>query len=178
MSLKLKQYFLAVALSFLASCQEPQGTVVRFCDRSDYVSLTKKMLGREYIDMDLAVNRIYGPDTSDPIRIVRNETYFGMVEPMPLLVPRLDPRAPIQNEIRIQHGSFLVIFHPTDSQAGEFLGRVSRTSQRGQTNPVLTYRYSRQNGVYEIVTRVRTGDSYYDQVLKRCGGVKLFPQAA
>jgi hypothetical protein len=164
------------ALLALSCCQVPPSSVARFCDRSDYESFINRTLGLEYVDIDLAGRRLRGADVSDHVELVEAEQYFGMIEPLPLLIPKLKLNYPSRYAIRVTHGNISLLFRPIGSSSDEFMGDVYRTLPAGGASHVLTYKYSRRNGVYEIVSKSFARGRQYQQVLHQCGGAKLFRQ--
>jgi hypothetical protein len=147
---------------------------VRFCYRSEDASWIRGLLDQEYIDIDLASRRVIAPDITEHIELVRTDRYFGMLAPLPMLIPKLDSHSWGETETRITHEDLSLVFRPIDRSTGEFVGQMSRTLAGGARRRVLTYRYSARNGVAEFVTDIGVSSP---ELLRWCGGAKLFPQA-
>ena len=170
----VKPSYLLVALLAVGCCKGPPATAVRFCDRSEYESAINRVLGRHHIDIDIARGRISGSDVSDSVQIVDTKNYFGLDGPLPLLIPRLGVNT--GDTIQINHENLALKFKRSTPTSDEFVGYMSRISPQGKATPILEYEYTQDQGVYAIIRRSDSLNPRYIQVLRYCGGAKLYPQ--
>lgn len=169
---------LLTAALLLDGCRAPSDSAARFCFRNARDGFLERMLRPAYIDIDLADRRLYASDTSEPIDLVDETRHFGMIAPIALLVPRLGSRPAGERVTRIRQQDLLLVFRPGESRAGDFVGEVFRAMPGNETSHVLTYRYNARYGVSDIVINHSFENTSYQEVLRWCGGARLFAQEA
>lgn len=159
----------------LCCCQPSGGSATRFCDRSAYVPFVRRMLNKDYFEID-TVHRIFrSDDYGENIRLINTSAYFGMYEPMPIIIPRLASISQGALPRRVESGKFLLIFIASPSSRGLFIGKMYDKTQK-INSPILVYRYGKERGVYRIDRIERRNGVSYGQTFVRCGGAKLLSQ--
>lgn len=136
----------------------------------------RRLFKSEHIDINLAKRRFSGSDVSDQVELVEAQKYLGMMEPIPLLVPKLNSASLGGHTFRVRHGKALLIFHSSSVEDGQYIGEVYEKGADGRARRALTYRYTEKRGIYEIQVELALGISSSHQILRKCGGVPLFAQ--
>jgi hypothetical protein len=160
------------------ACQPDGETGSRFCINSpsrDMVAVLTSNNDEVYID--IVRRELRASDTTDVIELSDQKQYFGMIKPLPLLVPKLT-HLQTKEVVRVADGPTFLVFTADGSHAGQYIGQMYKKGEDGRTFRILSYRYTLDGGVYEIRTDEPSGVSSSPLTLVKCGGPPLLAQTA